>query len=50
MNLTKREFLQVLGAASAAGMSLGSYSHTSAATAAEGLYDLPNSATSRCCT
>ncbi|MBN9331787.1 MAG: thiosulfohydrolase SoxB [Comamonas sp. SCN 67-35] len=41
MNLTKREFLQVLGAASAAGMSLGSYSHTSAATAAEGLYDLP---------
>ncbi len=41
MNLTKREFLQVLGAASAAGMSLGSYSHASAATAADGLYDTP---------
>ncbi|MCZ2103653.1 MAG: thiosulfohydrolase SoxB [Burkholderiales bacterium] len=41
MNLTKREFLQVLGAASAAGMSLGSYTNASAATAAEGLYDTP---------
>ncbi|QXL84829.1 thiosulfohydrolase SoxB [Comamonas sp. NLF-1-9] len=41
MNLTKREFLQVLGAASAAGMGLGSYSHASAATAADGLYDIP---------
>ncbi|MBZ0225619.1 MAG: thiosulfohydrolase SoxB, partial [Comamonas sp.] len=41
MNLTKREFLQVLGAASAAGMSLGSYVNASAATAAEGLYDIP---------
>ncbi|OJU89689.1 MAG: thiosulfohydrolase SoxB [Burkholderiales bacterium 66-5] len=41
MNLTKREFLQVLGAASAAGMSLGSYANASAATAAEGLYDIP---------
>ena len=41
MNLTKREFLQVLGAASAAGMSLGSYSNASAASAAEGLYDIP---------
>ncbi|QEA11877.1 thiosulfohydrolase SoxB [Comamonas flocculans] len=41
MNLTKREFLQVLGAASAAGMGLGSYSHASAASAAEGLYDIP---------
>ncbi len=41
MNLTKREFLQVLGAASAAGMSLGSYTDASAATAAEGLYDIP---------
>ena len=41
MNLTKREFLQVLGAASAAGMSLGSYSNASAATAADGLYDTP---------
>jgi len=41
MNLSKREFLQVLGAASAAGMSLGSYSNASAATAADGLYDTP---------
>ena len=41
MNLTKREFLQVLGAASAAGMNLGSYVNASAATAADGLYDIP---------
>ncbi|MGB7421957.1 MAG: thiosulfohydrolase SoxB [Comamonas sp.] len=41
MNLTKREFLQVLGAASAAGMSLGRHVNASAATAAEGLYDIP---------
>ena len=41
MNLTKREFLQVLGAASAAGMSLGTYANASAQTAAEGLYDVP---------
>ncbi|WP_423459606.1 thiosulfohydrolase SoxB [Ottowia sp. VDI28] len=41
MNLTKREFLQVLGAASAAGMALGSYQNASAQTAAEGLYDIP---------
>ncbi|WP_028601711.1 thiosulfohydrolase SoxB [Ottowia thiooxydans] len=41
MNLTKREFFQVLGAASAAGMSLGHYQNASAQTAAEGLYDVP---------
>jgi sulfur-oxidizing protein SoxB len=41
MNLTKREFLQVLSAASAAGMGLGSYQNASAQTAAEGLYDIP---------
>ncbi|MDP1900545.1 MAG: thiosulfohydrolase SoxB [Rubrivivax sp.] len=41
MNLSKREFLQVLGAASAAGMSLSRYADASAATAQQGLYELP---------
>ncbi len=41
MNLTKREFLQVLGAASAAGMGLGPFAGASAQTAADGLYDVP---------
>ncbi|MDO5693685.1 MAG: thiosulfohydrolase SoxB [Pseudomonadota bacterium] len=41
MNLTKREFLQVLSAASAAGMGLGHFVNASAQTAAEGLYDIP---------
>src|SRR4249920_2657492 len=41
MNLSKREFLQVLGAASAAGLSLGRYADADAATAQQGLYDLP---------
>ena len=41
MNLTKREFLQVLGAASAAGMGLGRFAEASAETAAAGLYDIP---------
>jgi len=41
MNLSKREFLQVLGAASAAGMSLGRYANADAAIAQQGLYDLP---------
>jgi sulfur-oxidizing protein SoxB len=41
MNLSKREFLQVLGAASAAGMSLGRYANADAATAQRGLYELP---------
>ena len=40
MNLSKREFLQVLGAASAAGMGLGRYADADAATAQKGLYDL----------
>ena len=39
MSLSKREFLQVLGAASAAGMSLGRYADADAATAQQGLYD-----------
>jgi sulfur-oxidizing protein SoxB len=41
MNLSKRDFLQVLGAASAAGMGLGRWADADAATAADGLYDLP---------
>jgi sulfur-oxidizing protein SoxB len=41
MSLNKREFLQVLGAASAAGMGLGRYANADAATAEGGLYELP---------
>ena len=41
MNLTKREFLQVLTAASAAGIGLGRYAHASTDSAAQGLYDIP---------
>jgi S-sulfosulfanyl-L-cysteine sulfohydrolase len=41
MDLPRREFLQVLGAASAAGLSLGRYADADAATAQHGLYDLP---------
>ena len=40
MNLSKRDFIQVLGAASAAGMGLGRYADADAATAQQGLYDL----------
>ncbi len=40
MNLSKREFLQVLGAASAAGMALGTHADADAATAQQGLYDI----------
>ena len=40
MNLTKREFFQVLGAGTMAGMGLGAYAQADAATAAEGLYDI----------
>ena len=36
MSLSKREFLQVLGAASAAGMGLGFYADADAATAQRG--------------
>jgi len=38
MNLSRREFLQVLGAASAAGLALGRYADADAATAQQGLY------------
>ena len=40
MNLSKRDFLQVLGAASVAGMGLGRYADADATTAQAGLYDL----------
>jgi sulfur-oxidizing protein SoxB len=41
MNLSKREFLQVLGAASAAGLNLGRHAQASTAGAQQGLYELP---------
>jgi sulfur-oxidizing protein SoxB len=41
MSLSKRDFLQVLGAASAAGLGLGTWAEADAATASQGLYDLP---------
>jgi len=41
MNLNKREFLQVLGAGTMAGMGLGTWADADAATAAQGLYDIP---------
>jgi hypothetical protein len=41
MNLTKREFFQVLGAGTMAGMGLGKYADAAAATASNGLYDIP---------
>ena len=41
MTISKREFLQVLGAASVAGMGLGRHAHADARTAQQGLYDLP---------
>ncbi|MDP3828316.1 MAG: thiosulfohydrolase SoxB, partial [Polaromonas sp.] len=41
MNLTKREFFQVLGAGTMAGMGLGTYAEADAATASNGLYDIP---------
>ncbi len=41
MNLSKRDFLQVMTAASAAGLALGRYADADAATAQQGLYELP---------
>ena len=41
MNLSKREFLQVLGAGTMAGMGLGHYADAEAATAEGALYDIP---------
>ena len=40
MNLTTREFLQVIGAGAVAGLGLGRYAQADAATAAAGLYDV----------
>jgi sulfur-oxidizing protein SoxB len=41
MNLPRRDFLQVLASASAAGMALGRYADADAATAEQGLYEVP---------
>ena len=41
MNLSKRDFLQVLSAASVAGMGLARYADADAAAAEQGLYELP---------
>jgi sulfur-oxidizing protein SoxB len=41
MSISKRDFLQVLGAASAAGMGLARWAEADAATASQGLYDIP---------
>nr|WP_316639651.1 thiosulfohydrolase SoxB [uncultured Roseateles sp.] len=42
MSLSKRDFLQVMAAASAAGMGLTRYADADAATAEQGLYELPH--------
>jgi S-sulfosulfanyl-L-cysteine sulfohydrolase len=41
MNLTKREFLQVLGAGTMAGMGLSAYAEGEVGAASNGLYDIP---------
>ena len=41
MTISKRDFLRVLGFASAAGMALGKYSEADAQTGQPGLYDIP---------
>ena len=41
MNLSKREFIQVMGAGTMAGLAMGNYAQASAPTAANGLYDIP---------
>jgi sulfur-oxidizing protein SoxB len=41
MDLSKREFLQVMTAAGVAGMALGRHAHADAATAADQLYEVP---------
>ena len=42
MNLNKREFFQLLGAGTMAGMSLSTYADASSAAATQGLYDIPS--------
>jgi len=41
MNLTKREFMQVIGAGSMAGLNMQAYAQADANVAAKGLYDIP---------
>lgn len=41
MNLSKRDFLQVMGAASVAGMGVGRWASADAATASAAFYDVP---------
>jgi len=41
VNLSKREFIQVMGAGTMAGLAMGQYAQASAPTAANGLYDIP---------
>jgi sulfur-oxidizing protein SoxB len=41
MNLTKREFMQVLGAGSMAGLNMNAYAQADSKLAAKGLYDIP---------
>ncbi len=41
MNLSKREFIHVMGAGTMAGLAMGNYAQASAPTAANGLYDIP---------
>lgn len=40
MNLTKREFMQVLGAGTMAGMAMSTYAQADSASASKGLYDI----------
>ena len=41
MNLSKREFIHVMGAGTMAGLAMGNYAQASSPTAANGLYDIP---------
>jgi sulfur-oxidizing protein SoxB len=41
MNLTKREFMQVMGAGSMAGLNMNAYAQADSQVAAHGLYDIP---------
>jgi sulfur-oxidizing protein SoxB len=41
MNLSKREFVQLVGAASVAGLSMNRFAHASTASEQSGLYDIP---------
>ena len=41
MNLTKREFMQVIGAGSLAGLNMHAYAQSDSATASNGLYNIP---------